>query len=85
MSFYKEQKKAFIELDNKIKNDCLNEKKKINITELMLDLTKKYELSEKNLLKRIEHYPKIFDQLKIIDNEIINLENVKIQKHNRIK
>lgn len=74
MGFYREQKIAFNELDNRIKRQVINEKQSLSITELLLELTKRYELSEKNLLRRIEYYPKLYPQLKIVDNRLINME-----------
>lgn len=51
MSYYTEQKKMFIELDKVLQSGT-----QINIHNLILQMTLKYAVSEKCVLKRLDRY-----------------------------
>jgi len=65
MSYYKEVKKACGDVDNKIKTVLSGDE--INIPKLIIEITANFEVGERVVTKRIEHYKKAFPGLKELD------------------
>lgn len=63
-SFYRYQKLAFQELDG-IVNSARENKIDVNVSLLILNLTSKYEVSDKSLRKRLQYWTEAFDDLEI--------------------
>jgi hypothetical protein len=68
-SFYKFQRMAYSDLDKRIKW-IISNKETLNLSLTILEITGKYEVSEKAILKRIEHWVLSNDKLVLKDNEL---------------
>lgn len=66
-SFYKFQRMAFTELDKMIQS-TMERKTDLNISFIILNLTNKYEVSDKALKKRVQYWIESYDQLELKDN-----------------
>ncbi|MFW6282537.1 MAG: hypothetical protein ACOC1P_00590 [Minisyncoccales bacterium] len=75
MSFYREQKKAFLDLDEIIKNEVIGNKSPLNISRVILKLTSIHEVSELALKKRVNRWIEAHnDILKEKDGELVFIE-----------
>ena len=68
-NYYKEQKRALIELRNYI-DQCRESQRVVSIPLLILSMTEKYEVSEKALSKRIILLSKAYEDM-VVEQDVI--------------
>lgn len=69
MSYYASQKRAFLEL-REIIDKSRQDKRNISIPAIIIKLTEKHEISEKNLRKRIDLIKTTYEDMEV-NNEAI--------------
>lgn len=62
MSYYKEQRRMSLAMDGEIRRVISGDK--INISRLILELTSRFEIGEKAVLRRIQHYKEAYEGLR---------------------